>query len=270
MCLICGSRSVPAGRPGCGRGPYRAAARSRARRFISRCSSTCHMSVPPQDVVLPWCPTTPDSAVDARQPGRSYPRARYGTGAVAVTLACGSLTRMASPSGVCSTRAAGQCPVTMARTWRLPSSTSISSTDTPRAWAPVTIARISAAPTPRPCQASSTTTPMSVTRVPRGVLGLKPVHGHGVPHYRAAPDRDHGVDVIGTAGQRPEQGRARRDWAEEAQVAAVRGEPGEEVAERGQVLFRMHLPDRHGSAAVGPARPGCLGSVHELSIALDC
>jgi len=55
------------------------------------------------------------------------------TTAAGFALACGSRTRMARPSGVWSTRAAGQCPVTMARTRWLPSSTSISSTVTPRA-----------------------------------------------------------------------------------------------------------------------------------------
>ena len=59
-------------------------------------------------------------------------------------------------------RAAAQWLVIMASTARLLGSTSMLTPVTPRAWARPTSARISAAPTPRPCQASATTTPMSV------------------------------------------------------------------------------------------------------------
>ena len=85
----------------------------------------------------------------------------------------------------------------------------------------------------------------------------------------AAADGDQGVDVVGETGQRAEQGRTRHDRAEEAQVAGVCGEPGEEVAERGQV-FRTRLPDGDGRTAVGPDQPRCLGSVHGPSMVRDC
>jgi hypothetical protein len=90
-----------------------------------------------------------------------------------------------------------------------------------------------------------------------------------VPDDDTAADGDQGVDVVGDAGQRAEQGRARRDRAEESQVASVRREPGEELAERGQVVG-PRLADGDGRAAAGPSRPRGLGSVPELSIPSDC
>jgi hypothetical protein len=66
-------------------------------------------------------------------------------------------------SGDLVTRAAGQWAVTIASTWWLPGRTSIAAEVTPRARALVTTARISAEPMPWCCQASATTTPMSVT-----------------------------------------------------------------------------------------------------------
>jgi hypothetical protein len=99
--------------------------------------------------------------------------------------------------------------------------------------------------------------------------GLHPVHGHGMPDDDAAADGDQGVDVVGETGQCAEQRRARSDGTEEAQVAGVRGEPGEEVAERGQV-FRTRLPDGDGRAAAGPDQPWFLGSVHGPSMVRDC
>ena len=149
----------------------------------------------------------------------------------------------------------------MASTPRLPGSTSIASDVTPRAWARVTSVRISAAPTPRRCQASATTTPTSVTRAPQGSLG--PVRGHGVPDDDAVRDGDYGVDVGGPAGQQVEQAVGGRDRGEEPEIAALDGQSREEVAERGQVR-RAHRPDRGGGAAIGSL---CLGSVHELSMA---
>ena len=56
----------------------------------------------------------------------------------------------------------------MASTWRLPGSTSIAIDVMPRAWALAIRARTSAEPTPWPCQASATTTPISVVRPPQG------------------------------------------------------------------------------------------------------
>ena len=65
-------------------------------------------------------------------------------------------------------RAAGQRLATMASIVRLPGSTSMVSEVTPRAWAAVISTFISAEATPRPCQASATTTPTSAVRVPCG------------------------------------------------------------------------------------------------------
>lgn len=61
-------------------------------------------------------------------------------------------------------RAAVKWLVIMASTARLLGSTSMLTPVTPRDRARPSSARISAAPTPRRCQASATTTPMSVTR----------------------------------------------------------------------------------------------------------
>jgi hypothetical protein len=82
-------------------------------------------------------------------------------------------------------------------------------------------------------------------------------------------DRDQGIDIVRAAGQRAEQGRARRDGTEEAQVTGMRGQPGEEVAQRGHVVW-LRLPDGDGRAAAGPSQPLGLGSIHELSMASDC
>ena len=89
----------------------------------------------------------------------------------------------------------------MARTRGLACSTSITSEVTPRAWARATSARINAEPRPRPCHASATTTPISVTLEPGAGL----VRGHGVSDDDAIPDGDHGVDVGVAARQQVEQ-----------------------------------------------------------------
>src|SRR5690349_3235782 len=130
----------------------------------------------------------------------------------------------------------------MASTRRLPGSTSMASAVTPRAWARAISARINAAPTPRRCQASATTTPTSVTR-------------------RAA-------------GQQVEQAVGGPDRGEEPAIAGLHGQCGEEVTERG-LLGRV---DRAycGGGAVGYISPGSaapggnLGSVHEPSMTRNC
>jgi len=93
------------------------------------------------------------------------------------------------------------------------------------------------------------------------ILGT--VRGHRVPDDDAVRDGDYGVDVGGPAGQQVEQAVGGRDRREEPEIAALDGQPREEVTERGQVL-RAHRTDRGGGAAIGSRR---LGSVHELSMA---
>ena len=63
-------------------------------------------------------------------------------------------------------RASGQWPLIMATAPSLPCSTSIVTEVTPRTWAPAISARTSADPTPWRCQASATTTPISVVWTP--------------------------------------------------------------------------------------------------------
>src|SRR5450755_2691605 len=52
MCLICGSKSVPAGRDGCGSGPAAVPPARHARRFISICSSRSHTIAPPSVLIV--------------------------------------------------------------------------------------------------------------------------------------------------------------------------------------------------------------------------
>src|SRR6185437_15808112 len=157
----------------------------------------------------------------------------------------------------------------MASTRRLPGSTSMASAVTPRAWARAISARISAAPTPRRCQASATTTPTSVTRLPFGQVG-----GHGVPDDDAVGDGDDGIDVGRAAGQQVEQPMGRPDRGEEPAIAALHGQCGEEITERG--LFGRVDRAYRGGGAVGIISPGSaapggnLGSVHEPSMTPNC
>jgi hypothetical protein len=95
---------------------------------------------------------------------------------------------------------------------------------------------------------------------------IGPVCRHGVADDDAVPDGDHGGDVARRAGQDAEQGGARRDRAEESQVASLYGQSREEVAERGEVR-RAYRPDRGSNPVIGPVS---LGSVHEPSIVPDC
>jgi hypothetical protein len=53
-----------------------------------------------------------------------------------------------------------------------------------------------------------------------------------------------------------------RDRGEEPEIAALDGQPGEEVTEHGQVR-RDYRPDLSGGTAIGSPK---LGSVHELSM----
>src|ERR1017187_10284490 len=52
MCLICGSKSVPAGRDGRGGGPAAVAPARHARRLISICSSRSHTIAPPSVLIV--------------------------------------------------------------------------------------------------------------------------------------------------------------------------------------------------------------------------
>jgi hypothetical protein len=52
MCLICGSRSVPAGRDGRGSGPTARPPARQARRFTSTCSSRSHTIAPPSGLIV--------------------------------------------------------------------------------------------------------------------------------------------------------------------------------------------------------------------------
>jgi len=81
-------------------------------------------------------------------------------------------------------RASGQCRFIIAMTWSLPCMTSIVTDVTPRTWAPAIKARTSAEPTPRRCQTSATTTPMSVVRDPPG-----PGRSAAMPCPMMAPSR---------------------------------------------------------------------------------
>jgi hypothetical protein len=80
-------------------------------------------------------------------------------------------------------RAEGQWAAIMASTRWLPGSTSMVADVTPRALARATSARISAEPTPWPCQASATTTPTSVPR------GQEPARSAAMACPMMAPSR---------------------------------------------------------------------------------
>jgi hypothetical protein len=155
---------------------------------------------------------------------------------------------------------------------------------TPRAWALLTSARISAEPTPRPCQPSATTTPMSAVAPPARAAGGSTVgalrwHGHGVPDDHTVPDRDKHLGPgrpAAAAGQPAEHRPGRDHRGEEPQQPGPGGKPGEELAQR-RVVGGGHPPDGDAVTAGGRhprpygrhgRRP--LGSVHRLSIARDC
>src|ERR1700689_351425 len=146
----------------------------------------------------------------------------------------------------------------MARTWWLPGSTSIVSDATPRARAPAISTRIRAEPPPRPGVGHYHA---DVTRL--AAEGSSPVRGHSVPHDAPVGDGDHLVDgAAGASGQDAEQGRPRRDRSEKPLVSALHREPGEEVAEHGQVR-RADRPDDRGRRGGGR---GYLSSGHEPSL----
>jgi len=62
--------------------------------------------------------------------------------------------------------AAGQRLTIIASTWRFSASTSIKTVVAPRVWALAVTSRTSAEPTPSPCRASATTTPISTIWAP--------------------------------------------------------------------------------------------------------
>src|ERR1700691_1888367 len=77
----------------------------------------------------------------------------------------------------------------------------------------------------------------------------------------AVAGRDHGVGIA-AAGQEPEQGGSWPDRSEEAQVAGLHGQAGEEGLQRSQIAG-AHRPDQAGVWAAGRA---LLGSAHRLSV----
>jgi hypothetical protein len=84
------------------------------------------------------------------------------------------------------------------------------------------------------------------------------VAGHGVTDDHAVLDGHHGVDVIASARQHAQCGRARRHAAgEEPQVAGSRRQAAEEVPQR-RVVGVAGLPYAY------------LGSAHGLSMSYHC
>jgi hypothetical protein len=90
----------------------------------------------------------------------------------------------------------------------------------------------------------------------RQAKGTGPVRGHRMPDDEAAADRDHGFDALGVTGQAAEQRRARCDRAEEAQVAALLREPGEELAEGGRIRSPRGPDNGGGTVGAGRHRRG--------------
>ena len=74
------------------------------------------------------------------------------------------------------------------------------------------------------------------------------------------------LDAVCPAGQAPEQGRTQRDRGEEPQHPGTQGQPGEEVAERGQVSG-TRPPDPESGTARSLIN---LSLIHRLSISPHC